>query len=108
MKKAVMFLIVTVLATPAFAQRLNLDFGSLADTASESVDVTLDGPMLRFALGFLSDRDPDERSAKEMVRKLEGIYVKSFEFDADGAYDHGIIDRVKAQLGPTWKRVVTV
>ena len=108
MKRAVLFLIVMIAAVPASAQRLNLDFGDLASRASETVDVTLDGPMLKFALSFLNDKEPDERAAKDMVRKLEGIYVKSFEFDTADAYDRRLVDRVKAQLGPTWKKIVQV
>ena len=96
------------LAVPASAQRLNFDFGTLAERASETVDVTLDGPMLRFALKFLSDEKTDERSVKDMVRKLEGIYVRSFEFDEDGGYDRRLVDRLRSQLGPSWKKIVTV
>jgi len=108
MKRILFVLLLPLLALPASAQRLNLDFGSLADRAAESVDVTLDGPMLRFALAFLSDTKADERAAKDMVRRLEGIYVRSFEFDEDNAYDRKVVDRIKAQLGPTWKKIVTV
>lgn len=108
MKRVFLCLVLALLAVPASAQRLNLDFGSLADRAAESVDVTLDGPMLRFALSFLSDTKADERAAKDMVRRLEGIYVKSFEFDEDNAYDRRLVDRIKSQLGPSWKKVVTV
>jgi hypothetical protein len=96
------------LAAPASAQRLNLDFGTLGDRAAETVDVTLDGPMLRFALSFLSDTREDERAAKDMVKRLTGIYVKSFEFDEDGAYDRRVVERIKTQLGPSWKKIVTV
>ena len=108
MKRILFVFVIALLALPASAQRLNLDFGSLGDRAAESVDVTLDGPMLKFALAFLSDTQADERAAKDMVRNLEGIYVKSFEFDEDNAYDRRIVDRIKSQLGPTWKKIVTV
>ena len=109
MKRAIVLAALTIaLAVPASAQRLNFDFGAIADRASETVDVTLDGPMLRFALKFLSDDQADERSVKDMVRKLDGIYVRSFEFDEDGAYDHRLIDRLRSQLGPSWKKIVTV
>jgi hypothetical protein len=43
-----------------------------------------------------------------MIGGLEGIYVRSYEFDKDGQYDRSLIDRVKSQLGPTWKPLVTV
>ena len=63
--------------------------------------------MLRLASKFLG-QDGDERVAREMIEKLEGIYVKSYEFDEDGAYDRSVLDKVRAQLGPTWKRLVQV
>lgn len=109
MKRAIVFAALSIaLAVPASAQRLNLDFGPIAERAAETVEVTLDGSMLRFALKFLSDEKNDERSVKDMVRKLEGIYVRSFQFDEDGAYDHRVVDRIKSQLGPSWKKVVMV
>jgi hypothetical protein len=90
------------------AQRLQLDLPpSLAAKAAETVDVTLDGAMLRLAAKFLG-HDGDERVARDMIEKLEGIYVKSYEFDEDGAYDRSIVDKVRAQLGPSWKRLVLV
>jgi len=100
--------VVISLAPAALAQRINFQLPqSLADRATESVDVTLDGPMLRLASRFLSN-EPDERAVKDMVAKLEGIYVKSYEFDAAYVYDRAAIENVRAQLGPTWKKLVQV
>src|SRR5207247_3754136 len=80
---------------------------ALAAKASETVDVTLDGAMLRLAAKFLG-HDGDERIARDMIEKLEGIYVKSYEFDEEGAYDRSVLDKVRTQLGPSWKRLVQV
>ena len=105
------YIIITILlAIPAagWAQsgRINIDIPqSLALKAVESVDVNLDGAMLRLASKFLTD---DDRNVRDVVRKLEGVYVHSYEFDSDGAYDRSIIDRVRTQLGADWKRIVTV
>ena len=108
MRRAIVLAFSIALAVPASAQRLNFDFGAIADRASETVEVTLDGSMLRFALKFLSDDKSDERAVRDMVRKLDGIYVRSFEFDEDGAYDRRLVDRIKSQLGPSWKKIVQV
>ncbi len=109
MRRAIVLAVFSIaLAVPTSAQRLNFDFGAIADRASETVEVTLDGSMLRFALKFLSDDKSDERAVKDMVRKLDGIYVRSFEFDEDGAYDRRLVDRIKSQLGPSWKKIVQV
>ena len=64
--------------------------------------------MLRLAAKFLSDEDADQRSTRELVRKLDGIYVRSYEFDEPNAYDHSVIESIRMQLGPEWKRIVTV
>lgn len=85
----------------------NLD--RLADKAKEVVDVTLDGPMLKLAARFLSDKDPDEAHAKRIVGGLTGIYVRSFEFDSRGEYDPNDVEQVRAQLkSPAWQRIVGV
>jgi len=101
--------ILLLLPAAAFAQngRVVIDIPpSLAARAAESVDVTLDGSMLRLASRFLSDDDNSD--LKGMVRKLEGIYVHSYEFENDGEYDHSIVERVQKQIGPEWKRIVSV
>jgi uncharacterized protein DUF4252 len=108
MRKITLLLFILVLAAPLYAQRLNLDFPALAERASETTDVTLDGPMLRLAAKFLNSHDPDERDAKDLIKSLDGIYVHSYEFDKEGEYDRSIIEKVRAQLGPSWKPMVTV
>jgi hypothetical protein len=108
MKKYLLTLILTVAVTlPAAAQRINLDFPGLADRAEEVVDVTLDQTMLRLAARFLG-KDGDEREIREMINGLTGIYVRSYSFAKDGEYDRALLDRVKSQLGATWKPLVTV
>ena len=108
MRKFTLLIFLMALAAPLHAQRLNLDFPALAERASESTDVTLDGPLLRLAAKFLDDRDSDQHQAKDLIKSLTGIYVHSYEFDKDGEYDHSIVEKVRAQLGPTWKSMVTV
>ena len=108
MKKLVLTLFVLAFAAPLSAQRLNLDLPGLSDKAAEVVDVTLDGSMLRLATKFLSSSDPDERAARDIVQKLEGIYVRSYSFDKEGEYDRGLVERVRAQLGASWKKIVDV
>lgn len=108
MRKLALLAFVFALTVPLHAQRINLDVPGLADKASETTDVTLDGAMLRFAAKFLSDSDPDQRNARDIVRGLQGIYVRSYEFDREGEYDRGIIARVREQLGPNWKPLVVV
>jgi len=101
------------LAVPASAQdpaRLllpNLD--ALAKRAADTVDVTLDSSLLQLAASFMTGDDADEAAVKELIRGLKGIYVKSYEFDADGGYSLADLDGVRAQLGRgSWTRLVSV
>ena len=103
-----MLLLAIVLAVPASAQQLNLDFPGLAEKAEEVVDVTLDASMLKLAAKFLGGHDSEERAVRDMLTGLQGIYVRSYEFAKDGEYDLALVDRVKSQLGATWKPLVTV
>jgi len=95
-------------AMPAKAQQINLNFPELEERAEEVVDVTLDQSMLRMAAKFLSNADPEEKAIREIANGLVGIYVRSYEFSKDGEYDRKIVDRIKSQLGATWKPLVTV
>ena len=97
--------------TPLWAQEFkppaNLD--RLSAKAQNSVEVTLEGSLLRLAGRFLSDQDHDQARAKKLMAGLEAIYVRTFEFAADGAYDKADVDAVRAQLkGPGWSRLVGV
>jgi len=105
------FILALALAVPASAQRINLevrDLADLADKADEVVDVTLDASMIKLAAKFLGGSDPKEREVRDMISGLQGIYVRSFEFSKEGEYDRALIDRIKSQLGPSWKPLVTV
>jgi uncharacterized protein DUF4252 len=113
MKRSLALLLLTAaLSVPASAQRINIDlpeFRELRDKAAEEVTVTLDARMLRLAAKFLSDNDKDQRSARDIVQKLEGIYVRSYEFDHDGEYDSSLVDRLRSQLGgANWNKIVDV
>ncbi|HEV2350353.1 MAG TPA: DUF4252 domain-containing protein [Terriglobia bacterium] len=100
-------------ANDARAQNGRLEINhleKLADKAAEVVDVNLDGALLQLASKFMSDkRDPDEAAAKDFIQHLQGIYVKSYEFDKEGEYSRADVDEIRQQLrAPTWKRTVEV
>lgn len=110
MRRVIVFLSLAVLVTlPASAQKLNLDqLVGLADKADEVVDITLDAEMLKLAAKFFSGKDAEERAVRDMISGLEGIFVRAYEFSETGAYDRALPDRLRSQLGPTWKPLVTV
>jgi hypothetical protein len=81
----------------------------LAARATNVVDVTLDGGMLQLAGRFLSDKKTDEAEAKQLIAGLQGIYVRSFQFDKPGEYSPADVEAIRAQLtAPLWSRIVGV
>ncbi|HEV2424657.1 MAG TPA: DUF4252 domain-containing protein [Terriglobia bacterium] len=99
---------------PAWAQnpKLNLgNLGKLADKADEVVDVTLDGPTLKFAQKFIEsdENEKDDAEALKIIRNLTGVYVKSFEFDKPDQYSDADVDAIREQLkAPGWSKLVDV
>ena len=82
-------------------------FAGLADKASQSVIVSLDSSLLGMAGRFLNAQDPDEASAKRVISKLTGIYVRSYSFANDFVYPSGEIEGLRRQLtAPGWNRIV--
>lgn len=106
-------IVVLLLALPMVlrAQDIKLppDVEKLSAKAKETVEVNMDGPMLRWASKFLSAEDPDEQKAAKLVANLKGIYVHSFEFDKEGAYSAAEVEALREQFrSPVWSRVVGV
>jgi hypothetical protein len=81
----------------------------LSAKAKETVEVTMDGPMLRWAGKFLNSGDPDEARAAKLVSNLKSIYVRSYEFDHEGGYSHADVDALRSQMSrPEWSKIVGV
>jgi hypothetical protein len=91
------------------AQKIAFDFDTreLSQKAIETVEVTLDGEILRLASKFLAAGEQDAEAAA-MIRGLEGIYVRSYTFAEDGAYDAATLGRVRSRIGTGWQRIVSV
>jgi len=108
-----LFPIILLLAVPCVlrAQDLKLppDIESLSAKAKETVEVNMDGPMLRWASKFLSKEDPEEKEAAKLVENLKAIYVRSYEFTEEKAYSAAEVESLRSQFrSPTWSRVVGV
>ena len=105
-------LLVVTTAFTARAQGSRIQMSSLdhlAPKASETVDVNIDERLMKMAAKVFSDKDADEKEVKELVAGLKGIYVRSFEFDADGQYSAADVELIRAQLrAPDWTRLVNV
>jgi hypothetical protein len=87
--------------------RLSLpEFSALAQKATESVTITLDPALLSMAARFLGD-DPQDVATKDVLKGLQGIYVRSYTFGEDSAYRQADIDAVRNQLSaPGWTRLM--
>jgi hypothetical protein len=102
-----LFALVPVLV---FGQSVKLDaLDRLAEKASDSVTISLDGNLLQVASKLLSNDDPDQRQIRKLVASLKGIYVRNFEFDKVGEYQASDLDPIRRQLrDPKWKKIVEV
>ena len=112
-KTRTLLLLIPLIASAAIlrAQDVPIPAGieKLSAKAKESVEVTMDGPMLRWASKFLSADDPEEEKAAKLIVNLKAIYVRSFEFDKDGAYSSAEVDALRSQFhSPGWSKVVGV
>jgi Domain of unknown function (DUF4252) len=91
-------------------QSVKLDaLDKLAEKASDSVTVSLDGNLLQLASRFLSSNDPDQAQVKKLVASLRGVYVRNFEFEKPGEYSASDLEPIRNQLkDPKWKKIVEV
>jgi hypothetical protein len=100
-----------VLSAPLFAQspKLPANLEKLSQKARQTAEVTLDGPLLKLAARFLSDKDSDQARARKALEGIDGIYVRSFEFPQDAVYDEADLNQLRAQYrAPEWARIVAV
>ncbi|HEY2972138.1 MAG TPA: DUF4252 domain-containing protein [Pyrinomonadaceae bacterium] len=109
---SVAILVVLGAAATAMAQNPRIQtsqLDALAAKASQTVDVNIDEHLMQLTARFLSSKDPDEAKVKDLVNGLKGIYVKSFEFEAEGQYSEADLEGIRSQLRNTaWNRIVNV
>src|SRR5215216_2041298 len=107
---AVLLVLAPILSANAQDSRIQMSgLDHLASKASQTVDVNIDERLMRMAAKVFSDKNEDEREVKKLVAGLKGIYVKSFEFEAEGQYVAADVETIRTQLrGPGWTRLVNV
>ena len=99
-------------AAPAFAQSSLLPLPpavekDLAARASDVTEVTLDKNMLGFASKFMDRKDKDQDSVRQLIQGLDGVYVRSYEFDKEGQYSMDQIDSLRKTFEtPEWSPMV--
>jgi len=67
----------------------------LAARASNVTEVTLGKNMLSFAAKFMNGKDQDEENTRHLIEGLEGIYVRSYEFDKEGQYTSDEVEQLR-------------
>jgi hypothetical protein len=82
-------------------------FKDLADKATQSVSITMDPALLGLAARFMDAGNAQDAAAMDVIKGLQGIYVRSYTFDRDGVYQSSDVDEIRKQLAaPGWNRVV--
>jgi hypothetical protein len=92
-----------------WAQQFKFNLDHLTAKASNAVDISLSKALLQLGAKFLNTQDADEAKVKALISGLDGVYVKAFEFNKDGAWNQADLDQVRNQLkAPEWSRIVGV
>jgi hypothetical protein len=89
--------------TPPFPVTLEKE---LAGRASNYTEVSMDKKMLEFAGKFMSQEDEDV-DTKRLIEKLDGIYVREYDFDKPGQYTVADLESIRRQFkGAEWSPMV--
>jgi hypothetical protein len=67
----------------------------LAARASDSTEITLGKNMLAFAAKILNGKNEDDAEARHLIEGLDGIYVRSYEFDKEGQFSPDEVDQLR-------------
>ena len=102
------FTLFLVAAGLAAGQQLDLSaLDRLAPKAREAANVNLDADKLKLAAGLMGNEGPG--GAQGLVNSMQGMFVRTFEFDRTGEYSMADIEPVRTQLkGPNWARIIDV
>lgn len=105
-------LVAAVCASPLIAQTSPLLLPpavekALAAHASDVTEVTLNKSMLGFASKFMNGNDKDQAAVRQLIDGLDGIYVRSYEFDKAGEYSIDQVDSLRKTFStPEWSPMV--
>jgi hypothetical protein len=100
--------ILILFAAPGWAQQLDLSsLDKFAEKASESSNVNLGAEKLQLASKLFSENK--QGKARELVSGMKAIFVRTFEFNQNGAYAIADLEPIRTQLrAPGWSKVVEV
>ncbi len=69
---------------------------TLAARASDVTEVTLSKSMLAFAARFMDNHDKDDAATRQLIENLDGIYVRSYEFDKEDSVTPEEIEQLRS------------
>jgi hypothetical protein len=97
-------------AAAIFGQSIDLSaWDKLAAKAKESSVVNLNSETLAMASSMLPDDKGDSKQLKDVVSKMKGIMIRSYEFAEKGMYTRQDVEAVRKQLGgPGWSKFMEV
>ena len=101
-----------LLALPVLAQSAQLPAPSpiekeLVARASDVTEVTLDKNMLAFAAKFMTGKNGDDASLQHLVEGLDGIYVRTYEFDKEGEFSAEQVEQLRKHFETSeWSSLV--
>ena len=87
------------------------NFSHLRHKAVDSMDMTIDGFLMRIARKFAKADadDPEAAAAASFLEDIKSVRVRNFTFDEDDAYSKADVDSVRKQLSsPGWSALVQV
>jgi hypothetical protein len=112
MKRTLYFAAALLLASAAWAQgspQVPLDFPELAKKANNVVKVSVSKSMLDLVAGFIPADDADSAKIKKLASKLQGIFVRSYEFEEAGDFSPHDLDPLRKIItGTGWNCVISV
>ncbi len=96
---------------PAWGQAIefNFDFfNDLAAKAKNKTEVTLDGDMLKAAMGLAKSKIKDKDAAGISLDGITRVLVRSFEFENEGAYQDSDLEPLRRQVGAGsgWSKII--
>jgi hypothetical protein len=94
-------IVLCALSLPARGQDGRIRFDALAHLeakASETVDVNVESPLLQLVPKLVfGGESVEERTMRELVAGLKGVFIRHYEFEKDGEYTASDLDALRAQ-----------
>jgi hypothetical protein len=79
----------------------------LSSRASDVTEVTLGKNMLGFASKYMTGKDGDDATTRQLIQNLDGIYVRNYEFDKDNQYSMEQLEQLRKSFEtPEWNPIV--